>query len=146
MSPTEKGEGGGGAGRSFFGSGFLGSGLAAAFFGSALAAAFLGSGFAAGFLGSGFFGSGLAAALFTGLVGSTPGAFFPVREIGRMTLLAAAAAVPAAVLWRALPAMHVALQALAVVGLYGAVYLLLARITGAEELGFWLGRFARRRR
>lgn len=77
---------------------------------------------------------------------SAPGAFFPVREIGRMTLLAAAAAVPAAVLWRALPAMHVALQALAVVGLYGAVYLLLARITGAEELGFWLGRFARRRR
>jgi hypothetical protein len=63
-----------------------------------------------------------------------------------MTLLAVAAAVPAALLWRVLPPMHVALQGLAVVGLYGAGYLLLARLTGAEELGFWLGRFARRRR
>lgn len=80
------------------------------------------------------------------LARSAPGPFFPWREIGRMSLLAVAAAVPAALLWRVLPPMHVALQGLAVVGLYGAGYLLLARLTGAEELGFWLGRFARRRR
>ncbi|MFL6196178.1 MAG: murein biosynthesis integral membrane protein MurJ, partial [Thermoanaerobaculia bacterium] len=80
------------------------------------------------------------------LARSAPGPFFPWREVGRLTLLALAAAVPAALLWRVLPPMHVALQALAVVGLYGAGYLLLARLTGAEELGFWLGRFARRRR
>jgi putative peptidoglycan lipid II flippase len=76
---------------------------------------------------------------------SAPGPFFPSREIGRMSLLAVAAAVPAALLWWILPPVHVALQGLAVVGLYGAGYLLLARLTGAEELGFWLGRFARRR-
>jgi putative peptidoglycan lipid II flippase len=77
---------------------------------------------------------------------SAPGAFFPWKEIGRLTLLALAACVPAVLVWRMLPPMHVALQALAVVGLYGAGYLILARLTGAEELGFWLGRFARRPR
>jgi putative peptidoglycan lipid II flippase len=80
------------------------------------------------------------------LARSAPGAFFPWREIGRLTLLALAAAVPAVLVWKVLPPVHVALQALAVVGLYGAGYLILARLTGAEELGFWLGRFARRRR
>jgi putative peptidoglycan lipid II flippase len=80
------------------------------------------------------------------LAESAPGPFFPWREMGRMILLALAAAVPALLVWRMLPPMHVALQALAVVGLYGAGYLVLARLTGAEELGFWLGRFARRRR
>lgn len=80
------------------------------------------------------------------LAESAPGAFFPWKEIGRLTLLALVAAVPAALVWRMLPPLHVALQALAVVGLYGAGYLILARLTGAEELGFWVGRFARRRR
>lgn len=80
------------------------------------------------------------------LAESAPGPFYPWWETGRMIVLALAAAVPAALVWHMLPPAHVALQALAVVGLYGAVYLILARLTGAEELGFWLGRFARRRR
>ncbi len=77
---------------------------------------------------------------------SAPGALVPWRDLGRMTLLALAAAVPAALVWWALPPLHVAIQALAVVGVYALGYLLLARITGAEELGFWLGRFGRRLR
>lgn len=77
---------------------------------------------------------------------SAPGALVPWRDLGRMALLAGAAAVPAALVWRALPPLHVALQALAVVGVYATGYLLLARVTGAEELGFWLGRFGRRLR
>jgi len=63
-----------------------------------------------------------------------------------MTLLSLAAAVPAALVWWALPPLHVALQALAVVGVYALGYLLLAHLTGAEELEFWLGRFGRRLR
>ena len=77
---------------------------------------------------------------------SVPGALVPWPDLGRMTLLALAAAVPAALVWWALPPLHVALQALAVVGVYALGYLLLARATGAEELGFWLGRFGRRLR
>lgn len=77
---------------------------------------------------------------------SAPGALVPWRDLGRMTLLALAAAVPAALVWWALPPLHVALRALAVVGVYALGYLLLARLTGAEELGFWLGRFGRRLR
>lgn len=80
------------------------------------------------------------------LAESAPGPFFPWRDMGRMILLALAASVPALLVWKVLPPMHVALQALVVVGLYGIGYLVLARLTGAEELGFWLGRFARRRR
>lgn len=75
---------------------------------------------------------------------SAPGPLVPWREMGRMTLLAAAAAVPAALVWWALPPVHVAVQALAVVGTYALGYLVLARVTGAEELGLWLGRFGRR--
>jgi putative peptidoglycan lipid II flippase len=94
-------------------------------------------------------GSGLAAWLELLLLRraaarSAPGALVPWRDLGRMTLLALAAAVPAALVWWALPPLHVALQALAVVGVYALGYLLLARVTGAEELGFWLGRFGRR--
>jgi putative peptidoglycan lipid II flippase len=74
---------------------------------------------------------------------STPGAIVPWRDLGRMALLAAVAAVPAVLVWWALPRIHVALQALAVVGTYALGYLALARATGAEELGFWLGRFGR---
>ncbi len=80
------------------------------------------------------------------LAPSIPGPLVPWRDLGRMTLLALAAAVPAALVWWALPPLHVALQALAVVGVYALGYLLLARVTGAEELGFWLGRFGRRLR
>jgi putative peptidoglycan lipid II flippase len=96
-------------------------------------------------------GSGLAAWLELLLLRraaarSAPGALVPWRDLGRMTLLALAAAVPAALVWWALPPLHVALQALAVVGVYALGYLLLARVTGAEELGFWLGRFGRKLR
>ncbi len=70
----------------------------------------------------------------------------PQREIGRMLLLALAAAVPAALLWRVLPPVHVAAQAAVVVGVFAAGYLLLARLTGAEEMEFWMGRFGRRLR
>lgn len=77
---------------------------------------------------------------------SAPGAVVPWRDLGRMTLLALAAALPAALVWWALPPFHVALQALAVVGVYALGYLLLARLTGAAELEFWLGRFGRRLR
>ncbi len=96
-------------------------------------------------------GSGLAAWLELLLLRraaarSAPGALVPWRDLGRMTLLALAAAVPAALLWWALPPLHVAIQALAVVGAYALGYLLLARMTGAEELEFWLGRFGRRLR
>ncbi|HEX6862067.1 MAG TPA: lipid II flippase MurJ, partial [Thermoanaerobaculia bacterium] len=80
------------------------------------------------------------------LARSAPGPVVPWRDLGRMMLLALAAAVPAALVWWALPPLHVALQALAVVGVYAPGYLLLARLTGAEELGFWLGRFGGRLR
>jgi putative peptidoglycan lipid II flippase len=77
---------------------------------------------------------------------SAPGPFFPRREMGRMILLALAASVPALLVWKVLPPAHVAIQALAVVGLYAIGYLVLAHLAGAEELGFWIGRFARGRR
>jgi putative peptidoglycan lipid II flippase len=75
-----------------------------------------------------------------------PGPFLPWKEVGRMVLLAAAAALPAALLWRFLPPFHVTVRALAVVGCYGAVYLLLARFAAPEELAIWTGRFGRRLR
>jgi len=94
-------------------------------------------------------GSGIAAwaellLLRRALSRSAPGPAVPWRELGRMTALAAAAAVPAAAVWWFLPPLHIALQALAVVGVYGAGYLLLGQWTGAEELGFWVGRARRR--
>lgn len=78
------------------------------------------------------------------LAHSLPGTPVPWRDLGRLVLMALAAAVAAGLLWLALPRVHVAVQGLAVLGTYAATYLLLARVTGAEELGFWLGRFARR--
>jgi putative peptidoglycan lipid II flippase len=80
------------------------------------------------------------------LARSLSGSPVPWRDLGRLVLLALAAALAAGLLWLALPRVHVAVQGLAVVGTYAAAYLLLARLTGAEELGFWLGRFGRRLR
>jgi peptidoglycan biosynthesis protein MviN/MurJ (putative lipid II flippase) len=58
----------------------------------------------------------------------------PWAEMTRMAGLAAAAAVPAALLWWLLPAGTLILQALLVVGAYGAVYLVLAKLAGVEEV------------
>ncbi|HYU32610.1 MAG TPA: murein biosynthesis integral membrane protein MurJ [Thermoanaerobaculia bacterium] len=68
----------------------------------------------------------------------------PWKETARLLLLAGAAAVAAAVIWRFLPGLHVALKALVVVGSFGLLYLGLARWLAAEELSFWIGRFGRR--
>ncbi len=80
------------------------------------------------------------------LARSLAGSPVPWRDFGRLVLMALAAALAAGLLWLAMPDVHVAVQGLAVVGTYAAVYLLLAWLTGAEELGFWLGRFGRRLR
>ena len=69
----------------------------------------------------------------------------PWRGMLRMVGLALLAAVPAAALWWALPAWHVALVAAVVVGLYGGVYLAAAHFSGLEEAEAWAGRFLNRK-
>jgi putative peptidoglycan lipid II flippase len=78
------------------------------------------------------------------LSGKLPEPVLPWREIGRMTALAAGAAVPAALLWGSLPALHVAVRAAIVVGVYALVYLGAARFAAREELELWTGRLRRR--
>ena len=68
----------------------------------------------------------------------------PLGALLRMSGTALLAAVLAALLWRSLPAMHVALTAALVVGLFAAIYLALARVFGLSELGAWAGRLRRR--
>ncbi len=68
----------------------------------------------------------------------------PWPEMAKMAGLAAAAAVPAALLWWVLPDAPLIVQALLVIGLYGAVYLLLAKLAGVEEVGTFLGGLRRR--
>ena len=80
------------------------------------------------------------------LAGRVSGSFLPAREMGRMTGLAVAAAVPAALLGWLLPPLHVLLRTGIVVGSYAVLYLGLARFALPEELGFWIGRFGRRLR
>lgn len=70
----------------------------------------------------------------------------PWKETGRLLLLAGGAAMAAAGIWRILPRLHVAVEALAVVGSFGLLYLGLAHWLAAEELSFWIGRFGRRLR
>jgi putative peptidoglycan lipid II flippase len=72
----------------------------------------------------------------------------PWRRAGEMLGLAGLAAVPAALLQWVLPegALHVALAAALVVGLYGVVYLGLGHVLGFEEGEAWVGRLLRRRR
>jgi putative peptidoglycan lipid II flippase len=70
----------------------------------------------------------------------------PWKETVRLLLIAGAAAVVAGGIWSLLPRLHVALQALTVVGSFGLVYLGLSHWLAAEELGFWIGRFGLRRR
>ncbi len=76
-----------------------------------------------------------------------PGLAAPWRSLGRSAALAAAALLPAAGAARLVPdGWHPAAAALAVIGVYGAVYLGAARLLGAPELEAWAGRFGRRRR
>jgi peptidoglycan biosynthesis protein MviN/MurJ (putative lipid II flippase) len=70
----------------------------------------------------------------------------PAGPTARMAALALAAAVPAALVWWALPAVHVAACAAVVLGVYAAAYLGLTRLAGISEASTWLGRLARRRR
>lgn len=80
------------------------------------------------------------------LAGRVSGSFLPAREMARMTALAVAAAVPAALLGWWLPPFHVILRSGIVIGVFAVLYLGLARLVLPEELGFWIGRFGRRRR
>jgi putative peptidoglycan lipid II flippase len=84
------------------------------------------------------------AALYRALARRLAGFRLPWWEVGKMAALALVSAAPAAGLWWALPALHVALTALLVVGLYAALYLGLARALGMSRLGRWLGRLGRR--
>lgn len=74
------------------------------------------------------------------------GGAVPWRETGKLLLLAAVAALAAAGIWAFLPRFHVVIEALAVIGGFGLVYLGLASRLAPEELGFWTGRFGRRLR
>ena len=69
----------------------------------------------------------------------------PLGPAVRMALLALAAAVPAALLWRWLPPAPWLLTAAAVVGLFAAIYLAAARLLGFPEAGSWLLLLRRRR-
>jgi putative peptidoglycan lipid II flippase len=74
------------------------------------------------------------------------GGAVPWRETGKLLLLAGCAALAAAGIWAFLPRLHVVIEALAVIGGFGLVYLGLASWLAPEELGFWIGRFGRRLR
>jgi peptidoglycan biosynthesis protein MviN/MurJ (putative lipid II flippase) len=63
-----------------------------------------------------------------------------VKKIGTALL----AAIPAAIVWRFLPALHIALSAVFVVGLFAAIDLALARAFDLSELDAWTGRFRKR--
>lgn len=68
----------------------------------------------------------------------------PLGDLSKKTGTALLAAMPAAMVWCYLPAMHVALTAAIIVGLFAAVYLALARAFGLSELDAWIGRLRRR--
>jgi len=58
----------------------------------------------------------------------------------RMLGVSILAALPAGLTWKLLPAMHIALTAAIVVGLYALVYLVTARMFGLSEMRTWFGR------
>lgn len=82
----------------------------------------------------------------TALARRGAGGAVPWRETGKLLLLAGCAALAAAGIWTFLPRFHVVIEALAVIGGFGLVYLGLASWLAPEELGFWIGRFGRRLR
>ncbi|HEX6900908.1 MAG TPA: murein biosynthesis integral membrane protein MurJ [Thermoanaerobaculia bacterium] len=78
------------------------------------------------------------------LAGRVEGSFLPVRDMAKMIGVALAAAAPAALAGWWLRGLSLAPRAALVVGLYAALYLLLARLFMPEELDVWIGRFGRR--
>ncbi len=58
----------------------------------------------------------------------------PWREDARMALLAAAAALPGALVWWLLPPLRPIFTALLVLGTYGLSYLILAKLARIEEV------------
>lgn len=71
-------------------------------------------------------------------------AVLPVPEMARMVGIAVAAALPAGLLWWLLPPLPMILEALLVVGTFGVVYLLLAKLSGMQEMEAWTGGLRRR--
>jgi putative peptidoglycan lipid II flippase len=69
----------------------------------------------------------------------------PWRDDLRILLLALAAALPAALLWRLLPPRPGLVTAIPVLAAYGLLYLLAARLAGRPELSAIAGRLGRRR-
>ena len=70
----------------------------------------------------------------------------PWRDDLRMVLVAAAAALPAALVWWLLPPLHPLVKAVLVLGTYGGGYLLLSRLAGVEEVEALVGGLKRRLR
>ncbi len=77
------------------------------------------------------------------LASKLPELRLPVRHIAGRTLLAAAAALPALALWWLLASTGFVLQAVAVLGLFVALYLGYAWWRRLPELDMWLGRVRR---
>jgi hypothetical protein len=69
----------------------------------------------------------------------------PASALVRPIALAVLAIVPALGLWAVLPAVHIALTALIVVGAYAAIYLVVARALGLPEAKAWMDRLIPRR-
>ncbi len=78
------------------------------------------------------------------LASRVEGAVLPAGAMAKMIGLALAAAVPAGLAGWWLRGLSLAPRAVLVVGLYAALYLLLARLFMPEELEVWIGRFGRR--
>lgn len=85
------------------------------------------------------------ALLHTGLRAHLDQFHLPIGDLCKKSGIALLAAIPAAIVWAFLPALHIALSAVIVVGLFAAIYLALARASGLSELESWLGRLRRRR-
>ncbi|HEY7214015.1 MAG TPA: lipid II flippase MurJ, partial [Thermoanaerobaculia bacterium] len=68
----------------------------------------------------------------------------PWRDDLRMLLVAAAAALPGALVWWLLPPLHPMIEAALVLGTYGVGYLLLSRLAGIEEVEAFVGGLKRR--
>jgi putative peptidoglycan lipid II flippase len=73
-----------------------------------------------------------------------PEVSIPWRSGSGFLLMAVACALPAGVLWKFLPHLHVALTALVVVGSYAGVYLWTTHLLGVSEARAWLRRMGRR--